>query len=206
MILGQTQEKISYQHRTGYEVNAAQPLDLGHKILVASGYGKGAALLDLEGSQPSVLWESEGLHARWQALCTGKVGLMEFMARRGANANRATLFCLELTEGRKTWEERGYGVGTVILINKTLAVLSDRGELALVDASRMGLMRLPAFKSSGERITGHPPDLREWTHALSFEFWHLGVLGNGKKVELIENYDYPTMPCLIDVIHSGVTY
>ena len=81
---------------------------------------------------------------------------MEFMARTGANANRATLFCLELTEGRKTWEERGYGVGTVILINKTLAVLSDRGELALVDASPDGFNEVARFQVLGGKNNWTP--------------------------------------------------
>ena len=115
-----------------------QPLDLGHKILVASGYGKGAALLDLEAPKRVFFGSRRGCMPDGKPCVPGRVGLMEFMVQTGANANRATLFCLELTEGRKTWEERGYGVGTVILINKTLAVLSDRGELALVDASPDG--------------------------------------------------------------------
>ena len=96
--LGTGQEKISYQHRTRYEVNAAQPLDLGHKILVASGYGKGAVLLDLEGPNRVFFGSQKGLHARWQALCTGKVGLRN-LARRGPMPT--PLFLPGATEGRK---------------------------------------------------------------------------------------------------------
>lgn len=154
--LGTGQEKISYQHRTRYEVNAAQPLDLGHKILVASGYGKGAALLDLEGSQPSVLWESEGVACQMASLVYREGWAYGIHGQTGANANRATLFCLELSEGRKTWEERGYGVGTVILINKTLAVLSDRGELALVDASPDGFNEVARFQVLGGKNNWTP--------------------------------------------------
>ncbi len=151
------QEKISYQHRTRYEVNAAQPLDLGRKILVASGYGKGAALLDLQDLQPRVLWESGGVACQMASLVYRDGWAYGIHGQTGANANRATLFCLELTEGRKTWEERGYGVGTVILIDQTLAVLSDRGELALIDASPDGLNEIARFQVLGGKNNWTPP-------------------------------------------------
>ena len=155
MTLGRAKKKFPISTGPGGS-NAAQPLDLGHKILVASGYGKGAALLDLEGSQPSVLWESEGVACQMASLVYREGWAYGIHGQTGANANRATLFCLELTEGRKTWEERGYGVGTVILINKTLAVLSDRGELALVDASPDGFNEVARFQVLGGKNNWTP--------------------------------------------------
>ena len=64
--LANGQRKSTYQHRTRYDVNAAQPLDLGSQMLVASGYGKGAALLDLTESQPKVLWSRMKWPVKWQ--------------------------------------------------------------------------------------------------------------------------------------------
>jgi len=55
------------------------------------------------------------------------------------------------------WEERGFGVGTVILIDKTLAVLSDRGELALVKASSNGFNELVRFHVLGGKNNWTPP-------------------------------------------------
>lgn len=150
-------EKLSYQHRTRYEVNAAQPLDLGGKILVASGYGKGGALIDLKDAQPKVLWESDGVACQMASLVHRQGYAYGIHGQTGANANRATLFCLELTKGRKVWEERGYGVGTVILIDKTLVVLSDRGELALIDASPDGFNELARFQVLGGNNNWTPP-------------------------------------------------
>lgn len=151
------QEKISYQHKTRYEVNAAQPMDLGDYILVASGYGKGAALLNFQGAQPKVLWESDGVACQMASLIHQNGYAYGVHGQTGANAKRATLFCLELKEGRKVWEERGYGVGTVILIDQTLAVLSDRGELALVKASPNGFEELARFHVLGGKNNWTPP-------------------------------------------------
>jgi len=63
---------------------------------------------------------------------------------------------LELSDGRKIWEELGFGVGTVILIDKTLAVLSDRGELALVKASSNGFNELVRFHVLGGKNNWTP--------------------------------------------------
>ena len=47
-------------------------------------------------------------------------------------------------------------MGTVILINNTLVVLSDRGEIALIKATaEVAFMKWPVFKYWEARITGH---------------------------------------------------
>ena len=150
-------EKLTYGHRTRYEVNAAQPLDLGNQLLVASGYGKGAALLELESGQPQVRWESDSVACQMASLVFLDGYAYGIHGQTGANASRATLFCLELSEGRKIWEQKGYGVGTLILINKTLAVLSDRGELSLVDASPSGFNEIANFHVLGGKNNWTPP-------------------------------------------------
>ena len=43
--------------------------------------------------------------------------------------------CIELKTGRVKWSEDGYGPGNVILAGKNLIALSDKGELAIVEAS-----------------------------------------------------------------------
>jgi len=150
-------EKLTYRHRTRYEVNAAQPLDLGKELLVASGYGKGAAMLELESGHPQVIWESDRIACQMASLVSLDGYAYGIHGQTGANASRATLFCLELTEGRKIWEKRGYGVGTLILIDKTLVVLSDRGELSLVNASPSGFNEMANFQVLGGKNNWTPP-------------------------------------------------
>ena len=60
-------------------------------------------------------------------------------------------------EGRKIWEERGYGVGTVILVADKLVVLSDRGELAIVNASSKGFDEIARFQVLGGKNNWTPP-------------------------------------------------
>ena len=148
---------MTYGHRTRYEVNAAQPLDLGKQVLVASGYGKGAAMLELESGHPRVIWESDSVGCQMASLVSVDGYAYGINGQTGANASRATLFCLELTEGRKIWEKRGYGVGTLILIDNTIAVLSDRGELSLVNASPSGFNEMASFQVLGGKSNWTPP-------------------------------------------------
>ena len=37
-------------------------------------------------------------------------------------------FCISSSNGRVMWEEKGFGLGTVILVDDTLVVLSDEGD------------------------------------------------------------------------------
>ena len=150
-------EEISYRHKTRYEVNAAQPLDWGSRMLLASGYGKGAAMLDLSKSLPKVVWESDGVACQMASLVQHNDYAYGIHGQTGANAKRATLFCLDLKSGRKVWEEKGFGVGTLILIDETLAVLSDRGELGLVPASPKGFKELARFQILGGKNNWTPP-------------------------------------------------
>jgi outer membrane protein assembly factor BamB len=151
------QEKLTYLHRTRYEVNAAQPLDLGNQMLVASGYGKGAAMLNLKSGQPRVIWETDRVACQMASLVALDGYAYGIHGQTGANANRATLFCLELAKGRKIWEKSGYGVGTLILIDKTIVVLSDRGELSLVNASPSGFNEMANFQVLSGKNNWTPP-------------------------------------------------
>lgn len=151
------EEVLSYPHKTRYEVNAAQPLDLGDRILIASAYGKGAVMLDLKDGQPKALWESEGVASQMASLVYHQGYAYGIHGQTGTNAKRATLFCLDLQTGRKIWEERGYGVGTLILVDQTLTVLSDKGELALIGASPSEFNEYGHFHVLGGKNNWTPP-------------------------------------------------
>lgn len=49
--------------------------------------------------------------------------------------NIAALQCIDAKTGEKTWAKRGFGKGSLILVNNTLVVLSDKGKLILAKAT-----------------------------------------------------------------------
>ena len=55
---------------------------------------------------------------------------------------RAPLNCVDLKTGEIKWSQRGFGPGNCILVDDTLVVLSDKGELVLVKATTSGYQEL----------------------------------------------------------------
>jgi len=155
--LNNGEEMLHYPHVTRYEVNAAQPLDLGKQILVASAYGKGAALVDLQGRDPKAVWESDGISCQMASLVQRDGYAFGIHGQTGTRASQATLFCLDLQNGKKRWEEKGYGVGTLILVDDILVVLSDRGELALLQADIEQFSELARFQILSGKNNWTPP-------------------------------------------------
>jgi outer membrane protein assembly factor BamB len=56
--------------------------------------------------------------------------------------DNATFKALDVATGKTKWAQRGFGKGTVLLADGRLLVLSDRGVLALVEASSEGYREL----------------------------------------------------------------
>jgi outer membrane protein assembly factor BamB len=60
----------------------------------------------------------------------------------GPNDNGKTLTCMERSTGNIVWTHRGLGIGSVMLADGKLIVLSDDGELSIVEASPEGYREL----------------------------------------------------------------
>ncbi len=155
--LSDGKELFRYQHKTRYGINAAQPVDLGDAALVSSAYGKGAALVSLSGRTPKTVWESESPACQMASLV--RVGELAYgiHGQTGGRAKYATLFCLDLRKGRMRWQERGFGVGSVILVGKTLVALSDSGELVLAEPNPYEFKELARFQVLGGKDGWTPP-------------------------------------------------
>ncbi len=136
---------FKYEHKTRYGINAAQPVDLGDYALISSGYGKGAALIDLKSSIPSSKWESEEIACQMSGGVRKGEHYYAIHGQTGGRARHATLRCLEILSGKVLWEQVGFGVGTVIRVGAVLVILSDQGELALVAADPVGFRELARF-------------------------------------------------------------
>lgn len=134
-----------YTHKTRYGINAAQPVDLGDYVMISSGYGKGAALVDLTGASPRSKWESEEIACQMSGGVRKGGFYFGIHGQTGGRARHATLRCVEIMTGKIRWEKVGFGVGTVIRVGDVLVILSDHGELALVAADPSGFRELARF-------------------------------------------------------------
>ena len=118
-----------WEHRwnTQYGVNAADPIPMGDTLFISSNYGKGCALLSLAGGRPSVVWQNRNMRNHFNA--SVRVG----DALYGNDEN--TLKCIDVKTGTERWRSRGIGKGGLIASDGKLIVLTERGELTIVQAT-----------------------------------------------------------------------
>jgi outer membrane protein assembly factor BamB len=113
-------------------INVSQPLvvDNNH-FFISSGYGKGAALIEVSGSGNSftskAIWENINMKNKFNSsvLHQGYIyGLDE-----------GILTCVDVKTGERKWKGGRYGYGQVLLASGHLIVMTDAGELVLVRAT-----------------------------------------------------------------------
>ena len=117
---------------TDMGINVSQPIVVDqNRFFISSGYGKGAALVELSSKGNSmsarVLWENINMKNKFNSsvLHQGHVyGLDE-----------GILTCVDVNTGERKWKGGRYGYGQVLLASGHLIVMTDAGELVLVKAS-----------------------------------------------------------------------
>lgn len=122
----------SYAWDTNNGINVSQPIMVDqNRFFISSGYGKGAALVEVKGSgrnyTATTVWENTNMKNKFNSsvLHNGYVyGLDE-----------GILTCLDVNTGERKWKDGRYGYGQVLLAFGHLIITSDKGEVSLVKAS-----------------------------------------------------------------------
>lgn len=129
------QELWRYPWKTDWNVNAADPIVSDSKILISSGYNHGAALLDVAGGKPKLVWENKNMRNHFN----GCVLIDGFIYGFDGDAGRKDtgLKCVEFATGREKWSERT-GVGGLMAADGKLIVLTEKGELMVAEATPAG--------------------------------------------------------------------
>ena len=128
-------EAWRFKWLTEYGVNAADPIINGDKIFISTGYGKGAALINLKSGQPEEVWKNKALRTQLNpaVLVDGYV-----YGADGDTTSKAALKCIELETGSTKWSEANFGSGAVIAADGKLIALNGTGELIIAPASPNG--------------------------------------------------------------------
>lgn len=138
---------------TSMGINVSQPLIVDkNRFFISSGYGKGAALVELQGSGKTfnahTVWENINMKNKFNSsvLHQGYVyGLDE-----------GILTCVDVNSGERKWKGGRYGYGQVLLASGNLIVMSDQGELALVRAAPDQYSELARFKAIEGKTWNYP--------------------------------------------------
>jgi outer membrane protein assembly factor BamB len=121
----------SYAWNTSYDVNAADPLVIGGKVLISSGYGRGGALLSVAHGLPKVEWEAKSLSSHFS---TPVISGGEVYGISG-NTGKGELRCIDPATGKIKWGNKETGFGSLMLADGKLIVLNEKGTLSVVEAA-----------------------------------------------------------------------
>jgi outer membrane protein assembly factor BamB len=156
-VVGLTPEngKLLWSHpwETDMGINVSQPIVVDrNRFFISSGYGKGAALVELKGGgdsfTASTIWENKNMKNKFNSsvLHNGYVyGLDE-----------GILVCLDVNTGERKWKDGRYGYGQIILAGNHLIVTSDQGEVALVKASPDAYTEVARFEALKGQTWNYP--------------------------------------------------
>lgn len=120
--------------RSSRDVNAADPLVIGKRILVSSTAGSALIEPSAGGGEPATVWEQKDM--KWYfnpgVLLDGHVYCLH-----GTTHRPTELMCLDAATGKIVWTEPGFGSGGLMAAGKTVVVF-DQGQLTLFDADPAG--------------------------------------------------------------------
>jgi outer membrane protein assembly factor BamB len=143
-----------YPWKTGYDVNAGQPIVIGdNRVFVSSGYGAGAAVVELTrsdsgGFQVREVWRN----IRMKNQFTSSVLYEGFIY----GLDESILACLDAATGELKWKGGRYGYGQVLLASGHLIVLGEEGDLVLVRAAPDRHQELARFPALEGKTWNHP--------------------------------------------------
>jgi outer membrane protein assembly factor BamB len=134
-------------------INVSQPIMVdANRFFLSSGYGKGAALIEVTPSgnslQARTIWTNVNMKNKFNSsvLHDGYVyGLDE-----------GILTCVDVNTGERKWKGGRYGYGQVLLASGHLIIMSDAGELALVKADPNAYTEVSRFAALTGKTWNYP--------------------------------------------------
>jgi outer membrane protein assembly factor BamB len=132
----------------------AQPAAVGDSDVLLGTQGNGVRRLhvthETNGWDAQQVWESRAIKPYYNDLVIYKDHLYGF------DGNFFT--CVSLADGQKTWRERGYGNGQVVLLadQGLLLISTEKGEVVLVEANPEQRKELGRFKAIEGKTWNHP--------------------------------------------------
>ena len=147
------QEVWSYPWQTSYDVNAADPIVVGDKIFISSGYNRGGTVLKLGAPTPEKVWENKNMRNHFNSCVLWQGHLY--------GPDDSGLRCLAFDTGNLKWTDREFRKGSLMVADGKLVALSERGELIIAEPSPAGFKPI----SRAQILTG--------------KCWTTPVLSNG---------------------------
>ena len=118
--------------KTRWDVSASTPIFIPpDKLFISTGDDSGAAVLQITGSGNDIavekIWQNKRMKTHFGTAIHYQGHLYGF--------DKSILKCLDATTGEEKWKSRGYGKGNLLIADGHLFILSEEGQLGLVEAT-----------------------------------------------------------------------
>lgn len=130
--------KELWRHRwlTRYGLNAAEPIFWNNHVLISSGYGKGATLLQMNETESGKvelqqIWKNKNMRNQ----VNSSILIDGFLYGIDGDLEAGELQCIEYMTGEEKWSAPQTGAGALTAANNHLIILSETGELFIAPAS-----------------------------------------------------------------------
>jgi len=140
---------------TKHDINGADPVLIGDKLFITSGYGRGCAMLDASGDALKILWENTLMNSHFSSSLLLDGFLYGVDAQAG---KKGSLRCLSAKDGSEQWSAP-LGHGSLIAADGQLIVLTDDGTLYFVKASPKAYKELVTFDTGIGKLCWTAPVL-----------------------------------------------
>ena len=126
-----------YDWKSPYRTNSTTPIILGDKIFISAGYNVGCALLQLKEDKLKLVYKNRKLRNHFNNSILQNGYLYGFDGN--SNLGRVvSITCMKFETGEVVWKKRGLGCGSLMIVDKKLLMLSEKGELVLAKATEKG--------------------------------------------------------------------
>jgi len=138
-----------YPWTTEYDINSAQPIVTGpNRVVISSGYGHGAALLEISDAGAKKIWENKKLKNKFNSSV--------FLDGYIYGFDESIFTCIDAKTGEPTWKAGRYGYGQVLLASGHLVITSEQGEVVLLKADPAAHRELAKFQALEGRTWNVP--------------------------------------------------
>ena len=142
------QELWRFPWKTQYDVNAADPMLVGNKVFVSSGYNHGGGVFDVSVSPAKEVWNNKNMRNHFASSVLWQGHLY------GVDENQ--LRCLVFETGEVKWTDKVSGKGSLIIADGKLIVLTERGELLVANPSPDGFKPIARAQVIGGKCWSAP--------------------------------------------------
>lgn len=143
-----------YGWETKYDINGADPLVIGDRIFISSGYDREAAMLDFSSGKLKKLWNSDVMKMQFSSAIHAD-GYIYGVT--GQNKKKGHLRCIDM-DGEEQWS-MPIGFGSVIAADGKLIALGEKGTLYFAEISPKEYKEISSIETGLSQLCWTPPVL-----------------------------------------------